>query len=402
MRIHALPIGRVVVKQAFLHARPGVRRRLELLLPGAWSDPMPIRAWLIEHEQERILIDMGETAEVKDAPFARHTLTPEDELPLALRAVGLACEDVTTAVVTHLHPDHFHGAVHLTTSVLVNQAEWADAMSFRGRVIQRLTGVSLPGGINFRPVALDDGPFGGFAASRRLTTDGRVLLVSTPGHTRGHTSVLASSRCCEQPVEGTAGACRRRPITEQLDRLIEAHRDAVEFQCELARVEVVWKFAGADADLRLGTQKLQPAPLSGNDGLVDSSRKTVPFNRCGRDQTASGKRTVLQVPQPVVADRQESSAPCRDGGGRVPDLLAKGGPARSHIGHDTEPSPTKSTRLRVQSRNPARPSATQTNGRRLSANNGPRLDPVRLSQKPNKRRAHGVFAATSRNRGDRI
>ncbi|MDQ2760449.1 MAG: MBL fold metallo-hydrolase [Actinomycetota bacterium] len=191
MRIHALPTGQVVLKQAFLHARPGIRRRLDLFLPGLWSDPIPIRAWLIEHGEERILIDMGETAQVKDAPFARHTVTPEDELPLALHAVGLACEDVTTAVVTHLHPDHFHGAVHLTTSVLVNQAEWADAMSFRGRVIQRLTGVPLPGGIDFRPVALDDGPFGAFAAHRRLTTDGRILLVSTPGHTRGHTSVIA-------------------------------------------------------------------------------------------------------------------------------------------------------------------------------------------------------------------
>jgi N-acyl homoserine lactone hydrolase len=59
-------------------------------------------------------------------------------------------------------------------------------------VIQRLTGVPLPGGIDFRAVALDDGPFGAFAASRRLTTDGRVLLVSTPGHTRGHASVIAT------------------------------------------------------------------------------------------------------------------------------------------------------------------------------------------------------------------
>jgi N-acyl homoserine lactone hydrolase len=191
MRIHALPTGQVVLKQSFLHPRPGLRRRADLLLPGPWSEPMPIRAWLVEHGEERILVDMGETADVKDAPFARHTVAPEDELPLALRAVGLACEDVTTAVVTHLHPDHFHGAVHLTTSVLVNAAEWADATSFRGRVIQRLTGVSVPGGIDFRPVALHDGPFGAFAASRRLTTDGRVLLVSTPGHTRGHTSVIA-------------------------------------------------------------------------------------------------------------------------------------------------------------------------------------------------------------------
>ena len=190
MRIHALAIGHVVVKRAFLQPRPGIRRRLDLLLPGPWSEPIPIHAWLIEHGDERILIDMGETTAARDAPFARHTVTPEDELPIALRAARHACQDITTAVVTHLHPDHFHGAVHLTTPVLVNQAEWADAMSFGGRVIQRLTGVPLPGAIDFRPVALDDGPFGGFAASRRLTTDGRVLLVSTPGHTHGHTSVI--------------------------------------------------------------------------------------------------------------------------------------------------------------------------------------------------------------------
>lgn len=191
MRIHALPMGHVVLKQAFLHARPGLRRRLDLFLPGPWSGPMPIRGWLIEHDDERILVDMGETADVKDAPFARHSITLDDELPLALRDLGLACQDVTTAVVTHLHPDHFHGAVHLTTPVAVNETEWADATSPRGRVLQRLTGVPLPGAIDFRPVALDDGPFGAFAASRRLTADGRVLLVSTPGHTRGHTSVVA-------------------------------------------------------------------------------------------------------------------------------------------------------------------------------------------------------------------
>ena len=191
MRIHPLLLGHVVLKQSFLHPRPGRRRRLDLLLPGPWSQPMPIGAWLIEHGDERILIDMGETASVKDAPFARHTVTPEDELPLALRAVGLACRDVTTAVVTHLHPDHFHGAAHLTTSVVVNEAEWADATSLRGRVVQRLTGVPLPGAIDFRPLALHDGPFGAFASSRRLTGDGRVLLVSTPGHTRGHASVIA-------------------------------------------------------------------------------------------------------------------------------------------------------------------------------------------------------------------
>jgi glyoxylase-like metal-dependent hydrolase (beta-lactamase superfamily II) len=58
------------------------------------------------------------------------------------------------------------------------------------RMFQRLLRQPLPGDVDFRPVALDDGPFGAFAASRRLTGDGRVVAVATPGHTPGHLSVI--------------------------------------------------------------------------------------------------------------------------------------------------------------------------------------------------------------------
>ncbi len=131
--------------------------------PGSWSEALPIGAWLVEHGEERILIDAGETADPKDPPFARHAVTPADELPSALRAIGLVAGDVTTAVLTHLHPDHYDGAVHLATPVLVSEAEWSDATSLRGRVIQRLSGAPLPETVDCRRVALDNGPFGAFA-----------------------------------------------------------------------------------------------------------------------------------------------------------------------------------------------------------------------------------------------
>jgi N-acyl homoserine lactone hydrolase len=190
MRIRFLPTGTVRVKQAFLHPRPGLRRQLGLLMPGPWSGALPIGAWLVEHGSERVLVDAGELADPKDAPFARHAVTSQDELPAALDAIGLTPADVTTAVVTHLHPDHYRGTVHLRTPVLVHDAEWADATSPRGRAIQWLSGAPLPDTV-FQRVALDDGPFGSFSASRRLTADGRIVLVATPGHTRGHTSVIA-------------------------------------------------------------------------------------------------------------------------------------------------------------------------------------------------------------------
>ena len=40
------------------------------------------------------------------------------------------------------------------------------------------------------PLELEPEPFGPFAASRRLTADGTVVAVATPGHTADHISVL--------------------------------------------------------------------------------------------------------------------------------------------------------------------------------------------------------------------
>ena len=190
MEIRALSTGTVRVKDAFLHARRGPTRQLRLFTPGSFSGPLPIHAWLVEHDGQRILVDTGEVATARDIPFARFAVRAEDELPGALRAVGVAPSDVDLAVVTHLHADHMDGAVHLGREVLVHEAEWAYAHSALARVFQRVLHQPLPEGVAFRPVALDDGPFGAFAASRRLTGDGRVVLVATPGHTPGHASVV--------------------------------------------------------------------------------------------------------------------------------------------------------------------------------------------------------------------
>src|SRR6185295_12077355 len=98
MRIHALTTGTVRLKHAFLHARTGPRRQLDLFLPGSWSDPVPIHCWAIEHDGRLLLVDSGETAAVRDIPFARFDVTPEDELPRALEQAGLSLADVESVV----------------------------------------------------------------------------------------------------------------------------------------------------------------------------------------------------------------------------------------------------------------------------------------------------------------
>ena len=190
MRIHALTTGTVRLKAAFLHARTDWRRQPDLFLPGAWSGPVPIHCWAVEHDGRVVLVDTGETSGVNNVPFARFDVTPEVELPGALAAAGLAIGDVVTVVLTHMHGDHMDGAVHLPGPVLVHDAELAYTRTLGARFVQRALRQPVPRGVAFTPMALDGGPFGGFARSRPLTDDGRIIAVDTPGHTPGHISVL--------------------------------------------------------------------------------------------------------------------------------------------------------------------------------------------------------------------
>jgi N-acyl homoserine lactone hydrolase len=190
MKIHALTTGAVRVKHSFLFASPGPRRQLDLFLPGAFSDPLPIHCWAIEHQGVLRLVDTGETAAARDVPFARMQVTREQELPAAVAAAGLKLEDVTEIVVTHAHGDHIDGLVHLRARVLINETELRSARSLSARVMRRLLRQPLPPGFAPETFVLDGGPFGAFPRSRTLSDDGRIIAIDTPGHTPGHVSVI--------------------------------------------------------------------------------------------------------------------------------------------------------------------------------------------------------------------
>jgi N-acyl homoserine lactone hydrolase len=190
MKIHALQTGTVRVKNSFLHPTFGRRRQLDLLLPGAFSEPLPIHCWAIEHDGGVLLVDTGETATAHDVAFARFDVAPEQELPGALAAVGLSAADVSDVVLTHHHGDHVDGVVHLRAPVRVHDDELRFAGLASSRVMRRLLRQPLPRGFAPEPLALGDGPFGAFSRSRALSDDGRIVAVATPGHTPGHISVI--------------------------------------------------------------------------------------------------------------------------------------------------------------------------------------------------------------------
>jgi glyoxylase-like metal-dependent hydrolase (beta-lactamase superfamily II) len=190
LKIHALQTGTVLLKHSFLYASAGRRRQLDLFLPGNWSEPMPILCWAIEHDGEIILVDTGETTAARDVPFAKLRVKAEEELPGALAAVGLSTADISRVVLTHHHGDHADGLVHVSAPLSVHDAEIAFVAKASSRFMRRLLRQPLPKAFAPEPLMLTDGPFGAFSQSRALTQDGRVVAVSTPGHTPGHISVI--------------------------------------------------------------------------------------------------------------------------------------------------------------------------------------------------------------------
>ena len=194
MKIHALTTGAVRLKHSFLFPSRGARRKLDLFLPGPFSEPLPIHCWAIEHDGVLRLVDTGETAGARNVSYARMEVTRTQELPTAVTAAGLQLRDVSEVVLTHAHGDHVHGLVHVHVHaharVLINEVELWRLTTPTARLRRRVMRQPLPPSFAPEPIALDGGPFGAFPRSRALSDDGRIVAVATPGHTPGHISVI--------------------------------------------------------------------------------------------------------------------------------------------------------------------------------------------------------------------
>ncbi len=192
MRIRSLQTG--IVRERV--GSRGVRRYLW----APWQDDgLPVNAFLVEHPRGLCLFDTGQTARAAQRgyfpawhPFfrlARFELTPEDEAAAQLRSIAVDPDDVRWVVLSHLHTDHVGGMSAFTRSeALVDRVEWQRAQGMVGRVRGYLPQY-WPGA---EPTLLDfwSGGFGPFSASYDLTGDGDLIVVSTPGHTPGHVSLL--------------------------------------------------------------------------------------------------------------------------------------------------------------------------------------------------------------------
>jgi len=158
---------------------------------GIWRQPerpvrVPVPAYLIETESERILVDTGlHPAAVTDpgthygqpGALAHFGLEQEESI-----AEQVDLDTVTRVVLTHLHFDHAGGLSLLPASVpvVIQRAEWEgahDRAAIERNFFQPRDYADTP-----TDLTLLDG-------DHDLLGDGSIELLSTPGHTPGHQSV---------------------------------------------------------------------------------------------------------------------------------------------------------------------------------------------------------------------
>ncbi|MDE2365031.1 MAG: N-acyl homoserine lactonase family protein [Hyphomicrobiales bacterium] len=200
-KIHILETGTASLRAAQLVAEgEGLKRMINGLFGKGWSAPLPIYAYLIEHDDGLILVDTGETADVMKPgyfagwhPYYRYSIRfdvpPAAEIGPQLKAAGFDPADVKTVVLTHLHTDHAGGLRYFPKArILCSATELKTASGFAGRVAgypnDRWPDWFRPDAIE-QPAASDDL----LAGAIPVTKDGAVKIVATPGHTLGHLSV---------------------------------------------------------------------------------------------------------------------------------------------------------------------------------------------------------------------
>jgi N-acyl homoserine lactone hydrolase len=199
-----------------------------LLTPKRKWTWVPIPCFLVEHPRGPILIDTGLPAVVREdvakALGRRGAIAFDlrmDEgaaVTERLAALGIDPLSIGVVVMTHMHYDHTGSVEAFAGSTFVSDArEWDAAIS--GGLLQGYRRQLFDHGYDWRTIDFGSAQVDSFASFGRavdLFGDGSVRLLSTPGHTKGHMSVLLRLRSGRELLLTGDAAYARRTIEEEL------------------------------------------------------------------------------------------------------------------------------------------------------------------------------------------
>ena len=230
--VHPLLVARMLAMPHFLKRPSGplaTLRGLGVFTPRSRFTPVPIPAYLVEHPGAGpVLIDTGLPAAVAHEGAAalgraaaiayRVEMEPEWTVVEQLRARGVDPIDVKVIVMTHLHYDHASAVGDFPQATCVVDAdEWRAARS--GGFTTGYAPKHFAHPFDWREIDFDDPRVTSFATFGRtvdLFGDGAVRLLSTPGHSKGHMSVLLRLESGRELLLTADAAFARRTIDEEL------------------------------------------------------------------------------------------------------------------------------------------------------------------------------------------
>ncbi len=204
IKVTAIETGKARMKTAQRTGRDGrggIGRKIDIFRDAAWVEPLPILCFLIEHPEGRFLVDTGDTWRNSVPgylpgwnPFYKQVqirVAPHEEVGPRLLDLGLdPATEIGTVILTHFHHDHTGGLDHFPRSRIIGpRANFAISRGFRGMATGCLP-QRWPIWLKPDLVEMDGPPLGPFPASHPITSDGRIVLVPTPGHVDGHVSVI--------------------------------------------------------------------------------------------------------------------------------------------------------------------------------------------------------------------
>jgi len=206
VEVEPMVTGTIQVPEA-IQASPsgemGLLKALRAMRGPTGSVPVP--AFLVHHPTAGpLLIDTGLHPSIASDPeanlgrlaasFTDPKLEKGEDVPARLRAKGIEPSSIRTVVLTHLHVDHASAVSEFPgAAFVVSKAEWEDATSGLLPILKYYRPQQFDHALDFRTVDYEAdsiNSYSTFGRSFDLFGDGSVVLVSTPGHSAGHQSVV--------------------------------------------------------------------------------------------------------------------------------------------------------------------------------------------------------------------